>query len=324
MKKYFLLIALLLLSQLKNTATAQTLYPSPDSLFLAPDTVCINQAVTLLPDTASFGAQSYYWGFCSGYLMNAPTGVNLGNNFGFHVPSNIDIVYDSGTYYGFVVNAETTEFLRLNFGSSLTNIPTVTNFGNLVHGLPVNPTSLFILKDTLSQNWFIFVTGGFTTATSSIGRIDFGRHLNNPKPNVANFTNYNNVLDYPKGIFVAQDASNFWYGYVVNHNTSELIRLDFSFNVSNTPQMFDYGNVSGNLQNPTDLAAVYDKGLWYLFVTNEGISSFVTRVELGNTLDPDPTVIASFKINDLIIIPCTRMPPVLHSITGYFSLRLYQ
>ena len=249
MKKYFLLIAVLLCSLLNKTS-AQTLRISPDSLFFAPDTVCINQPVHLVPDTNAFHALSYYWGFCSGYLMNAPTGVNLGDNFKFHMPENIDIVFDGGNYYGFVVNSRTTEFLRLNFGNSLTNIPSVTNLGNLDNGLPVNPTSLCIVRDTLAQNWFIFVTGGFTAATSSIARIDFGHFLSNPRPNIANFGNYFTMLDYPKGIFVAQDSDYNWYGYVVNHITSNLIRLDFSYNVSNTPKLFDYGNVGGNLSNP--------------------------------------------------------------------------
>lgn len=292
MKKCLLLILVLLLSQLNNSR-AQKLTLSPDSLFYAPDTVCIHQPVNLQPDTPAFNALSYYWGFCSGYLMNAPTGVNLGNKFGFHIPDNIDIAFDSGNYYGFVVNSQTTELLRLNFGNSLTNTPTVTNFGSLDHGLPVNPTSLYILKDTLSQKWYIFVTGGFTAATSTLGRVDFGTNLGNPHPNVANFGNYYTTLDYPKGIFVAQDKNYQWYGYVVNHVTSELIRLDFSYNVSNTPKLFDYGNPLGVLSNPTDLAAVYDKGHWYLFVTNEGLNSSVARIDLTDSLYPDPALINS-------------------------------
>ncbi|MCD6012027.1 MAG: domain containing protein [Flavipsychrobacter sp.] len=314
MKKYLLLIVVLLCSQLNKTY-AQKLRISPDSLFYAPDTVCINQPVTVLPDTAAFNALSYYWGFCSGYLMNAPTGRNMGDSFGFHIPANIDIVNDSGIYYGFVVNARTNEFLRLNFGTDLTNKPTVTNFGNLEKGLPINPTSLFILKDTFSREWHIFVTGGFEAATSSIARIDFGMHLSNPKPNIANFGDHFGVLNYPKGIFVAQDANNQWFGYVVNHNTNNLIRLDFSYNVSNTPKVFDYGNPKGSLlQSPTDIAGILDNGKWYLFITNTGVSSFVSRIDLDTTLAPDYSYLndpsgSSEKIrSDPSILPADPSP----------------
>jgi len=293
MKKYLLLIVLSVLSQL-NPLRAQTLTASPDSLFFAPDTVCVNQPVSLKSNV--FNASSYYWGFCSGYLMDPPTGVNIGSGYDFHKAGNIDIVLDNGNYYGFVVNDSTTEFLRLNFGNSLSNIPTVTNFGNLTNGLPVNPTSLFILHDTLSGNWFVFVSGGFTGGTSQLGRVDFGPSLNNPSPNVANFGNYANVLNGPKGIFIAQAANGNWFGYLVNHNTSELIRLDFSFNVSNTPLMYDLGNVGGTLTFPTDMAGIYDAGQWHLFATNEpssvGITpGSITRIDLGTTLD---TVAAAF------------------------------
>lgn len=273
-----------------STLRAQTV------LFSAPETACINQPIVLVPDSNSFHASSYYWGFCSGYTGNAPTGENLGHTFGFHIPSNIDIAYDSGNYYGFVINSQTRELIRLNFGHSLTNIPTTTNFGNLTNGLPLNPTSLCIVKDTLSNNWFVFVTGGYDVATSTLGRVDFLTDLGNMHPNVANFGNYNGMLDYPKGVFVAKDKDHQWHGYVVNHVTSELIRLDFAFNVSVTPLMYDYGNVSGDISNPTDLAAVNDNGKWYLFITNEDVSSSVARIDLDTTLAPDPSVIAATRI----------------------------
>jgi len=295
MKKCVLLIALLTLSQL-NLLRAQ-------SLFSAPGTVCINQPVTLVPDSLALNAMSYYWGFCSGYLMNAPTGLNIGDSFSFHIPTNIDIVYDSGNYYGFAINSRTTEFLRLNYGSSLNNIPTVTNFGNLTNGLPVNPTSLYIVRDTFSAHWFVFVCGGFEASTSTLGRIDFGSHLNNPAPNIANFGNYTGMLNYPTGLFVAQDLDGTWSGFLVNHVTGDLIHLDFSFNVSNTPLMFDYGNLANVITSPTDLAAIKDNGNWYLFITNEGVGSDIVRVDLGTGLFPSLTAIAGTAITDALNSP---------------------
>ena len=286
MKKRLLFIATIVFA-LVNNLSAQKLTASVDSMFFAPDTVCIHEPVSLKSNI--FNASNYYWGFCSGYEKNAPTGINLGKKFKFHIPTNIDIVYDSGLYYGFAINSQTREFLRFNFGNSLSNVPTVTNFDSLKGGLAVNPTSLYILKDTFSHNWFIFVSGGFTDVTSSLGRIDFGPHLSNNRPNVANFGNYKNTLNYPKGIFIAQDGNYNWYGYIVNQNTNELIRLDFAFNVSNTPLMENLGNPNDALNNPvlnspSDIAAIKDNGNWYLFVTNSG-SNTIARIDLGRTLD---------------------------------------
>lgn len=301
MKKCLILIALLLLTQVNNVSAQHKLTASEDSLFFAPDTVCVNQPVTLKNNVLN--AASYYWGFCSGYLKNAPTGTNLGKKFNLHLPTNIDIINDSGIFYGFAINSETREFLRYNFGNSLNNVPTITNFDSLKGGLPVNPTSLYILKDTFSHNWYIFVSGGFTRAKSTLGRIDFGPHLGNPRPNVANFGNYNNLLNYPKGLFVAQDGSNNWYGYLVNQASSELIKLDFSFNVSNTPLMENLGNISdafGNpvLNGPSDIAAIRDKGNWFFFVTN-AYANTVARLDIGPDLGtPTPGAFLGTSLGD--------------------------
>ena len=279
MKKLLLLVALLTVSQL------DLLYGQ--ALFSAPDTVCINQPVTLKSNVTN--RANYYWGFCSGSLYFTPSsappvGTNLGSNFGFHLPANIDIVEDSGLYYGFVVNTRSREFLRLNFGTSLANTPTVTNFGDLTQGLPVAPTSLFIIRDSFSRNWYVFVSGGFNASSSTLGRIDFGLHLSNPHPNVANFGNYANLLNGPRGIFIAKDNSDGQYhGFLVNNTTSQLIRLDFSFNISNTPLMTNLGNITGVLNFPTDMAGIQDNGNWYLFATNDG-SSTIARIDLGTDL----------------------------------------
>ena len=281
MNKFLRLVVVLLLTQV-NHSWAQL-----DTLFYGPDTVCIYQPLQL---TSKYTNQnSYYWGFCSSYLNNTPTGTNMGSGFGFHHPGNIDVVKDktTGNFYGFVVNTSTTEFLRLNFGKNLNSIPTVTNFGNLTKGLPVNPTSLFVVRDTSSGNYFIFVTGGFTAATSTVARIDFGPTLSNPAPNIANFGNLWNSFNYPKGIFVAQDGIDHkWYGYLINRGTNTLVRMEFSYNISNTPAVItNLGNPSGRFNLPTDMAALYDYGGWYFYVTNAGTSTII-RLDVGPSLTP--------------------------------------
>ncbi|MES2703029.1 MAG: gliding motility-associated C-terminal domain-containing protein [Bacteroidota bacterium] len=281
MKKCLLLVALLTLSQL-NLLFGQ-------GLFNYPPIVCVNQPVTITSNVPN--RANYYWGFCSGSLQLtptsvSPTGTNLGDNFGFNGPANIDIVEDSGMYYGFVVNFNTNRFLRLNYGNSLTNTPTYTDFGDLTQGLPENPSSLFIIRDSFSRNWYVFVAGGTTAATSELARIDFGLHLSNPNPNIANFGNHTGLLNAPRGIFISKDnTDDKYYGYVVNYNSSQLIRMDFSFNISNTPLMASMGNVDGVLNFPSDMAGIKDADKWYLFVTNFG-SSTVSRIDLGADLHP--------------------------------------
>lgn len=279
MKRCLLLIVAVLAGYVNGTH-AQT-------LFNAPDSVCVNQPVKLSSNV--FSAQSYFWSFCSGFLFDAPTGTAMGDNFDFSLPNGVEIANDSGMYYGFVLNANTSEIYRLNFGGSLNNIPTVTNLGNLDNGLPENPTSLYILRDTFSRKWHVFVAGGFDQPNSELARIDFGAKLSNNKPNIANFGNPGNRLNHPKGLFVAQDADGHWWGYVVNYGGSNLVQLDFSNNPSITPLAKDFANPDGALNFPSDLAATYEDGNWYFFVSNFG-NNTISRLDMGPNLNPTTPV----------------------------------
>ncbi len=283
MKKCLFFVTLLIVSQL-NIVRAQ-------SLFTGPDTVCVRQPVAFT--TNDTNASSYYWGFCSGYLMDKPLGANLGDSFNLANPSDIQIAEDGGNFYAFVTNKTTGELLRLSYGTSLTNKPTVTNLGSLGGKLVSLPASIYIVKDSAAGNWFIFVGGGDNNTNSSLCRLDFGSTLSNNVPNVVNFGNPGNVLKGPRGIFVAKEASN-WYGFFVNNNSSSFVRMDFGNNISLTPTITDEGNIGG-LSFPTDMAPTQDNsGNWYFFVTNAGSS--LVEVTMGSTLTD--TLPSSFPLGN--------------------------
>lgn len=271
MRKCLLFVALLIVSQL-SIALAQ-------DIFEAPDTVCIRQPINL--KSLRNDATRHYWGFCSGYLMTAPTGNNLGPNFGLDGPNDIDIIKDGNNYYGFIISSITHEFKRLNFGTSLENTPTVTNYGNFDNALPEQLNSLFIVKDPAYNRWHIFVTGGNTVTNSSMARIDYQDSINTV-PNIANFGNVDNVLNGPHGLFVAKEGAK-WYGYLLNKTINSMVRVDFDTNISLTPALTDLGP-SAYLNSPHDMVAVRDNGLWYFFVTNETNNS-MTRFNVGNSID---------------------------------------
>ncbi len=280
MNKCLLIAALFIVSQ-QNIAKAQ-------DLFNAPDTVCIRQPIELTTNVLS--ATSYYYGFCSGFLFNNPVGTNLGNiNSAFSNPTAIEIAKDGTDYVGFVANSGTNELVRLDFGTSLANIPTITSFGNLNNTLPDQTNKLYLLKDDAGK-WVMFACGGTTNPTSSIARFDFGSSLKN-SPNSVNFGNLNNEFESPRGIFVQQE-NNQWFGYVVNFTDNALIRLDFGTNISQTPATVNLGNTF-SLINPTDMVPVLDtSNNWHLFVTNYDVTSnlsSISRIDLLDSLnDPLP------------------------------------
>lgn len=285
--KKCLLLASLVLFLLPFGVRAQ------NSFDLPTDTACVGQKISLKPHTMN--ASSYYWGFCSGYLQNTPLEDNLGSTFSFNNPSGIEVAKDGDNYYGFVVNATGNQLLRLNFGTKLSNIPTVTNFGSIDTTVSPSANSIYVMQD--SGKWYVFVCGGGTGFPSTISRFDFGARLSNV-PNGVRMGNIGGILDDPHGIFVAREG-NVYYGFVVNQGTGiatrdRLIRLNFGKNLSNTPTATNLGNFNNSFLDGNDIAPVYDQGNWYLLVPNVGNSGGpggtynVTKLFFGNTLSNTP------------------------------------
>lgn len=286
MRKILLLVVLLVVSQI-DAVKAQT-----KSLFKAPDTVCVNQLIQLTSNVPE--KQSHYWGFCSAYMLDTPKGTNMGNTFLFDEPADIVMARnDDGNYYAFVANIGTDTFpptfLRLDYGQSLDNIPTVTNFGDMDGIFPNDVTSLYIVKDQEKGNWHIFLTAGNVPSTANIGRIDFGKSLANT-PNIVTFGNLGNQFTFPDGMFVAKEGDK-WYGFVLNRDNDEMKRLDMDTNISLTPSVTDINLANGTLGEPTDIAAVYDNQNWYFFITNTGGGpdlGFITRVDMQGLTNVTP------------------------------------
>lgn len=268
MRKCLLLVALL---------TGWLCTESNAQLFVAPDTVCINQPVRLVSNT--FANQSYYWGFCSGYLPNTPVAANLGNTFGFTNPSAIEVTKDGNNYYAFVLSRGSDSLFRLSFGSSLGNTPTVTNFGNLSGTVPQFANALHIVKD--SNRWFLFASGGSDATNSSLARFDFGPSLSN-SPNSVNFGNLGGLLNHPEGIFVSLSGSQY-YGYAVNNGDNDLIRFDFGGRINLTPTATRIPNPAG-FAGPTDIGVIRElNGDWVMLVTNGGDNT-LSRLQFGPSL----------------------------------------
>lgn len=303
---------------------------------LETDTVCVGQEVRIRPQ--AMNADSYYWGFCSGFLNNTPLLNNLGTGFSFNQPSGIVVEKDdNGNFYGFVVNTGTTELVRLNYGRSPGNVPTVTNFGNLDAAVSPGPVSLYLTRD--SGKWFLFMCGGNGgPATSTLSRFDFGTTLANV-PNGVRMGNPSDLMNNPRGIFVARQGT-VYYGFVVNTADNRLVRLNFGDNISRTPANANYvtfastggsllsGNSAG-LSAPSDLAAVFDQGNWYFFIPNTyqpgppsmffpqfpaGVpgGATVTRLAFGASLSNNPvaTLAAGASINGYFPNGPTPPPPV--------------
>lgn len=292
MRKCLLFAALLMVSQLN--------YIYAQGLFLVPDTVCARQPIKLVSNVP--GAASHYWGFCSGYLLNKPSGFHLDNKtvIGLDEPCAMEIAKDGENYYALVANRGTNKLVRLEYGNDLGNIPTVTDFGDFSGTLPTDISTIYILKDSVNGNWHAFMGGGVDEASSQLCRVDFGKSMANV-PNIVNFGNPGtgiNALDFPTGIFVAKEDTT-WYGFVFSKNDGIMHRLDIGSNISFTPTTTWINAPVGTA--PTDMAPFYDNGQWFFFITND---TTMSRVDMGSSLtNTSPGGGTLGTMNDRIVFP---------------------
>jgi len=251
--------------------------------FTAPDTVCVNSPVNITNTSAN--ATTNYWNFCVADINAPPVGTNLGNVGGLlNRPVYIDYVFEGGNYYGFLTNNTPQKLLRLNFGNSLLNTPTVTDLGTVGGSLPNNLEGLQIVKN--EGKWYVIIVGGETPFSNpSIVRIELGTSITNNSPVGTNWGNLGN-LAYPHDLYVFSENGN-WYGFTVNYGNNTVTRFDFTTSFSNVPIATNLGNI-GNLSGPTGLHPIKDNNNWYLFVTN-ATSNTLTRLNFGSSLLSTPT-----------------------------------
>ncbi|MEO8111869.1 MAG: LamG-like jellyroll fold domain-containing protein, partial [Ginsengibacter sp.] len=267
-----------------SIACSQSFSQNVTASFTAPDTVCINSPVNI--QNNSQGATNYFWNFCTANINQPPIGTNLGNVGGaLNTPVYIDYVFTNGNYYGFVTNNAPGGLLRLDFGNSLLNTPTVTSLGNVGGAIPNNTEGVQIAND--NGNWYVLIVGGLTSSGSipSLTTVSLGANITNNTPTATNWGNIGN-LAYPHDLYVFNDTGH-WYGLTVNYSNNTITLFDLTTNLSNKPSGKNLGNV-GNLSGPTGIQAINDNGSWRVFVTN-ATSSTLTRLDFGSALTNTPT-----------------------------------
>jgi gliding motility-associated-like protein len=246
-------------------------------LIVGPDTLCVENKLQL--NTTVSGASTYYWGFCSAYLNNIPTGSSIAAGTGLDQPSSICMAKDGNNYFVFVVNsASPYDLIRYEFGTSLSNVPVATNMGNFGGQIPVNSTGFEIVQS--GGNWFGMLVGGIGAINSDMIRMDFGTSLANT-PTLFDLGNLAGLLLNPQDLYVFQQGNN-WHAFTNNGLTGNLIRLDFGASITNIPNLVNLGN-PGTLAFPTGMWPVFDGTDWHLFLVNR-ITQSITRLDFGNSL----------------------------------------
>ncbi len=203
---------------------------------------------------------------------NSPTGINWGNIGNLDYPHDLFITKENNQWYGFTVNAYNNTVTRFDFGTSFQNPPTGVNLGNL--GNLDYPDGIFATQD--NGSWHVFITN---MQSNTISRWDFGSSLLNT-PTAVNLGNPDNTLNAPRDLSILHDCGKI-FGLAVNANSNDIVRLDFSGNITSNVSGVSLGN-SANLSFPHSISTLFrESNSLFAFIVNAH-NNTLARVEFSN------------------------------------------
>src|SRR5258708_16988755 len=173
---------------------------NPLATFIAPASGCVNQNVEY--KNTSVNATTYVWDFSFNDL-NSPSATQLATAVsGHNIPTGIKLIFDAGTWYGFLMNRDGNNIFRFDFGDDLENVPTITDLGN-INGILSGPQNLEFVKE-----------GGvyYGILTNFLGvnliRLNF---LSGPAaaPTAKDLDIFGGPIRHPRGLAIVNDSGNF-------------------------------------------------------------------------------------------------------------------
>ncbi|MFC2102676.1 T9SS type B sorting domain-containing protein [Bacteroidota bacterium] len=258
-------------------AMAQSSVESVDAmLFQSPDTVCVNQMVTINP--GALGGSNYYWSFCSANAGDPPVATSLGNPSGvINNPGYITMVRDTTECFTFMTNLADSSIVRTYYGNSFTNPPvSAVNLGN-INLLTGKLRGIQILKE--GGTWIGFIVDG-----STLYRFNFSGNTILGQPQI--------IYDIPfpsvgaSSGMIIRFVDGAYVGFVTDSQQDKLVRIRFPAGLTSSPQVDALENI-GVLSGPTGMSMVIWNGNHYLFVANEG-NSTISRIDFGSSFLDTP------------------------------------
>ncbi len=199
----------------------------PSSSFAIPANACLGQNIPI--NNTSTNAASFIWDFCNQDLASTPsvslsTSLPTSGSFFYH---SVKIVYDSGTWIGLCTDMNGVKLYRLNFGTSLSNTPTVVNLGNL-SGFS-SPASIDLIQ--ANGIWYAFILNLFG---NSMVRVRFDNGLKSAPTLSENLGNVSGLLSNPSGIKMIFFNGNY-YSYITNLTSQVVSIINFGGSPLNSP-----------------------------------------------------------------------------------------
>jgi len=231
----------------------------------------------------------------------SPVATNWGNIGDLAYPVDLHIFNEQGNWYGFTVNAEKATLTRFVFGSDFINPPTGDNLGN--PGNLAWPSGINAIKN--NNKWYVFISN---RDNSTLTRLDFGNSLLNT-PSAINLGNLGSTLNQPRDISIIQ-LCNGIYGFAVNEQSNDIVKLSFGDNIESIPSAQSLGN-TGAVAFPHSVSKLFRVGSdLYSFITNVS-NNTITRLRFKGCTSSDIP-------NSVDSIP----PPITYTKPGTYNIHL--
>jgi len=195
-------------------------------------------------------------------LANMPTATLLGPFSMLNVASSLNIFKEGGNWFGYITCSTGNKLVRIYFGSSLLNTPTLTDLG--IPGSLNMPTTLRFLTE--NGIWYGLVPNyGNNTMT----RLTFGTSLLND-PTGVNLGSPCSTIVTPGGIAVIHDCEN-TTGFQLNYSASSpdaIWRLTFPTGITGPVTGASMGNI-GAMSRPSVFSSFFRvQDTLFIYLTN--------------------------------------------------------
>ena len=240
--------------------------------FTNKGTVCLGESIKFT--NTSTGSSTYQWDFCHGDLDSLSVNTSVKTVLAGDFPIDVQVEYDLGNWYGFTVDFLSFKMLRLNYGGSLTNTPTVTEVN--VSGLLSNPSQTKLLK--VGGVWYGFATN--YSGPDGLVRLVFGNGLGADPTAVQGLGSFAS-LSSPMSLEILDSGGDYTIA-VYSSGTPKISLIHFGSSLLNNPTNSDVIETGGSvgLVGLSRLSVRQFNGNWFGLV-NSVNDSKVYRMQMG-------------------------------------------
>ncbi len=167
-------------------------------------------------------------------VANIPAAYAMDYSPNLYYSMQISIKRDHGRWVGFIGSFGTRYITRFDFGTALTNTPTIFNFPQL----PNPYTPCYFTLHEQNGNWYLLATD---LTSNRLVRYDFGSSLMNNTPGFNDLGNPGGLFSLPRGINILRNCGGF--DALVMNEGGDLLKLDFANNITNTPTITSLGTL---------------------------------------------------------------------------------